>query len=65
MLDISGYAHYNAFLIFVLYYCMYGDERSRRRWKALNCKPRDAELEKSAYTISAKNTSFASLPLAA
>ena len=52
-------------LILMIYYLYFGDDRCRRRWKALDRKPRGAELAKSAYLISAKNTTYATLPLAA
>jgi hypothetical protein len=42
-----------------------GDDRLRRERLAPNCKPRGAELVKSAHNTSAKRTDFAALPLAA
>ena len=42
-----------------------GDDRYRREWITPNCKPRGAELDKSAQLLSAKSTNYAALPLAA
>jgi len=42
-----------------------GDDRLRRRRLAPDCKPRGADLAKSAQTTSATRTNYAALPLAA
>jgi hypothetical protein len=47
------------------YTVSHGDDRLRRERLAPNCKPRGAELVKSAHKTSAKRTDFAALPLAA